>query len=145
MTKESKKKKFISKPYYPGGTRALGQFVRKHLKYPEEAKQQGIEGVVRIKIAIDYKGKVVGHEIISSLGHGCDEEAWRICQLLEFKIDQKLRRGKIRFHKTMNVHFHLPKAKKKSPSAVKYHYQITSSKTTNEKKKREGYSYTVEW
>lgn len=148
MAKDAKKRRFLPKPYYAGGNRAMSRFIDEHLQYPPPAQEAGVEGVVRIKIAINYKGAVIGHEILSSLGHGCDEEAIRLVHLLRFEVDGVVRKGKILFHKTLNIRFRMPKKKPGKPSASGYHYQLTSTKSATKsaaEKKKKGYSYTVEW
>lgn len=41
--------------------------------YPAEAKRLGIEGVVKVKLGIDEKGKVVQVKVLERAGHGFDE------------------------------------------------------------------------
>jgi protein TonB len=46
--------------------------------YPEMARRLGIEGKVRLKIAIDRKGNVKSVRILQKVGYGMDEEAIRV-------------------------------------------------------------------
>jgi TonB family protein len=41
--------------------------------YPDEAVQQGIEGVVKLRIALDEKGHVHDIKVLEGLGHGVDQ------------------------------------------------------------------------
>ena len=152
MSEHKKNKKFLPKTSYPGGTTALRKFIGKEMKYPKEALQKKVEGVVRIRIAIDYKGKVTDSTIVRSLGSGCDEEAQRIVSLMQWQVDRKLRKGKILFHRTLNIHFKLPKPKKvsASPKQTQVKYSITPSQAkTNEPPKAKnnsgGYTYTINY
>jgi TonB family protein len=160
MQKEGKVKKFLPRPQYPGGPKAINKFIHQHLKYPKDALAEKIEGVVVIKIDIDFKGKVVATKVISGLGYGCDEEAQRVCQLLLFDISDKLRRGKILFHKTLNIRFKLPviksvpQSKPSTPSEssspiTEVQYQITTTKKTTSATKTETkkavYNYTISY
>ncbi len=49
--------------------------------YPPEAKRQGIEGVVILRVDIDATGAVKKVDLVQGLGYGCDEAAidalWR--------------------------------------------------------------------
>lgn len=49
--------------------------------YPPEAKRQGIEGVVILRVDIDATGAVKKVDLVQGLGYGCDEMAiealWR--------------------------------------------------------------------
>ena len=148
MAKEKKDKNFIKKPVYEGGPKAMKEFVRKNLTYPAEALEKKIEGTVYIKYTIDYRGNVIETKVISSLGHGCDEEAERLVKMLTFKVP-KNRGIKVLFHKNIQIHFRLPKTPKKANKNMQVTYTYSSQKskkTSNEEKKDKssGYSYTID-
>jgi len=148
MKKERKDKHFIKKPFYEGGLKAMREYIGKNKKYPKEALEQKIEGTVYLRYTINYKGKVIDTKILSSLGHGCDKEATRVVKLLKFKV-QKNYVGKIKFFKTIQIHFKLPKEKPTPKPSRQISYNITSSKpkkTTPTKKDNDGgYSYTIKY
>ncbi len=53
-----------------------------NLNYPEQARSRGIQGRLRMLVALDASGKVVDVEILSSSGHAVlDDAAIRIVQL----------------------------------------------------------------
>jgi protein TonB len=54
-------------------------------EYPEEAKQLGVEGVIRVRLIVDEQGKVKAAKLLNSLGHGLDELALRRAQVIEFE------------------------------------------------------------
>ncbi|MBK8702003.1 MAG: energy transducer TonB [Saprospiraceae bacterium] len=110
MKKEKKDDSFIKKPFYKGGQKALNDFVYKELKYPKEALEQKVEGVVIIRYEIDFKGDVADAKVLKSLGHGCDEEALRVVRLLKFEVPKAPRKLKILFHKDIQVQFKPVKA-----------------------------------
>ncbi len=139
MKKHKKPHQFIVKPYYPGGNRAMGAFIKSNLKYPKEALKNNIEGVVMLVIDINHKGSVTGSKIKMSLGHGCDEEAQRIANLLRFKLDQVVRKGRTIFHKTIRIKFKLPEQSKQS---IKYHIVPTKKSSQSESS---SYSYTIDY
>ncbi|NNE30093.1 MAG: energy transducer TonB [Saprospiraceae bacterium] len=136
MKKERKEKHFIKKPDYPGGSKAIQAFIYKHLKYPKEALEKGIEGSVYLRYSIDQKGKVVDTRVISSLGYGCDEEAARVVKKLKFQVDKAFRR-RVTWHKKIRVWF-----KKKKPTKTNIQYQLKSD-PKKEKPTSSGYSYTI--
>ncbi len=107
MKKERKDKDFIKSAFYEGGKAALEAFVKKELRYPKEALEAKIEGTVSVRYSVDYKGKVTEANVISGLGHGCDEEALRIIRSLEFKVPAG---GKIKslYTRKLHIHFRLP-------------------------------------
>ena len=142
MQRQRKPKNFLPKPIYHGGPKAMGIFISKNLLYPPTALKNSIDGTVVLRLQIDYTGRVTGAKVKSGLGHGCDEEAQRVVKLLKFGIANKVRKGKILFHKTVNIHFRLPKPKKKvkTPPTTQINYNITSSKS---KKQSSSYNYTI--
>jgi len=147
MKKERKDKHFIKKPFYEGGLKAMREFIGKHKKYPKEALDNKIEGTVYLRYTINYKGKVIDAKILSSLGYGCDKEAIRVVKLLKFKVQKKYA-GKIKFFKTIQIHFKIPKEKDKSKATqISYNITPSNSKEKNPKKKDNGggYSYTIKY
>jgi protein TonB len=111
MAKESKPDHFIKQPTFKGGAKAIQQHVQYHLKYPEEALNNKIEGTVHVRYDIDFKGNVVDGKVIKGIGHGCDEEAIRIVKLMKFDVVKGPRKLKIVYHKDIQIHFKLPKSK----------------------------------
>lgn len=49
--------------------------IMKKLIYPESAKEDKIQGTVKIKAFIDEYGEVTQDEVVQGIGHGCDEAA----------------------------------------------------------------------
>jgi TonB family protein len=89
---ESSKEKSIEKdaftfveqmPEFVGGVNALMNFMQSNVKYPAEAKQNGVEGKVMVQFIVDEQGKVIEPKIIKGIGYGCDEEALRVINLLK--------------------------------------------------------------
>jgi TonB family protein len=111
MKKERKKEQFIQQPNYVGGDKAMTAFIYQHLKIPELALQNNIEGTVYLEFGIDFKGNVIETRVIKGLGFGCDEEAERVVKLLKFDMG-KYPGMKIVFHKKAKIFF------KKAPIPV---------------------------
>ena len=64
MKKSKKPESFIHSPFYPGGNKAMDQFIHSELKYPPEAESKNIEGMVVVTISIDMDGKVYESKIL---------------------------------------------------------------------------------
>lgn len=133
MKKERKDKDFIKSAYFEGGRAALDAYVKKELQYPREALEAKIEGTVSLRYTVDYKGHVTDVQVISGIGHGCDEEAVRIVRSLKFRVPDD---GKIksRYSRKVHIHFRLPgspeiqtptKTPEPAASALQIQYQIT--------------------
>ena len=116
------------------------------MKYPKEALKNKTEGTVFLRYDINYKGKVVGTHILSSLSKACDAEAIRLVHLLKFEVP-KTRKVKVLFHKKIQIHFKLPKQKPApAPQTTAYQYTTVPSKKkeVSAKDKKVGYSYTIQ-
>ena len=140
MQKERKDKHFIKKPQFPGGDKAMLNFIKTQLRYPQEARENQIEGTVHVKFEINQVGEVTNPKIIAGIGYGCDEEAIRVVQLLKFDIP-KNRRKNLLFNKTIQIHFRnksksIDEASKVEP---KVQYILTPQNNTENK----SYSYQI--
>ncbi len=168
MDKDSRDKRFIRKPIFRGGNKEFSKFITANLKYPAAALEAKIEGTVRVKYDIDNKGDVIKTKVLSSVGHGCDEEAVRVIKLLKFDIPKGPRKLKIIFHRTTKIKFAIPIVEKKvakpSPKQLvekdkqlvekdkqgaNLSYQYTNKsknkKQKEDKKAQQTYNYTVSW
>ena len=65
-------------PEYIGGESAMYEFIGKNIKYPDEAKKEGIQGRVFISFVVEKDGQISNIEILRGIGGGCDEEAVRV-------------------------------------------------------------------
>jgi TonB family protein len=136
-----KEKKFLNMPTYPGGTKALKEFINNNLKYPPAAIKKNIEGTVVVSYDIDHQGLISNIHLIKSLGFGCDEEAVRLVSLLQF--NQSYNKG-IRVKKTMKLRVDFQLRKEQSG----FHYEIIEKKkpvnpSENEIKQTITYSYSI--
>lgn len=69
-------------PEFPGGMKALMDFIQKNIRYPEEARKNGIQGRVAVSVVIDENGRVTDPVIMRSRYPALDEEALRIVGLM---------------------------------------------------------------
>ena len=142
------KERFLKTPTYDGGLKAMRQFIQQNMQYPKAALEAKVEGTVHVKYDIDYKGNVPKATIVTGIGHGCDEEAIRLVKLFKFKAP-KNHKLKVVFHRSIKIHFHLPKVKpvpKPKASSTSIQYTYTTKKSASKKeapKKSGGYSYTI--
>lgn len=65
-------------PAFPGGLTALGQYLAQNLRYPAEARQNGIQGAVIVEFVVAKTGGIRDLRVIKGIGGGCDEEAVRV-------------------------------------------------------------------
>lgn len=70
-------------PTFPGGERALREFIRNNRQYPEECKARRLTGKVTVTITIAPDGVPDKMEITSSSGiEAMDNEAMRVAELM---------------------------------------------------------------
>lgn len=75
---EEEFKVFDNQPIPEQGMKALYDYIGENLKYPQEAKEKGIEGKVFVQFIVDKDGKLTEVMAIKGIGGGCDEEAVRV-------------------------------------------------------------------
>ncbi len=67
-------------PEYPGGEKALYEYLATNIKYPYDARVKGIQGRVFVSFIVDTDGYVKDIQVIRGIGGGCDEEAVRLVE-----------------------------------------------------------------
>lgn len=70
-------------PMYPGGDQELLNFIKNNVIYPEEAKQQKIEGRVILRFAVTSRGDVDHISVLKGVDPLLDNEAIRVASLLK--------------------------------------------------------------
>ncbi len=65
-------------PEFPGGEKALIDFIQNNMKYPKLAKKLGTEGKVFVEFVIDENGNISSIKVAKGIGGGCDQEAVRV-------------------------------------------------------------------
>jgi TonB family protein len=68
----------------PARPRGNTDFISVGADYPQEAKQLGIEGHIRVRLIVGADGKVRATRLLDSLGHGLDQLAVAKAKLIEF-------------------------------------------------------------
>ena len=60
----------------------LMSFLAKHLRYPQIAQENGIEGMCVVQFIIDSDGHLLDCKLARDIGGGCGQEALRVMKLL---------------------------------------------------------------
>ena len=94
-------------PQFPGGEKAINEFISKTLQYPVIAQENGIQGKVVCSFIINQDGSVRDAEVVSGVDPSLDREALRIVSAMP-KWTPGTQRGKaVRVKYTMPVTFTL--------------------------------------
>lgn len=89
-------------PSFPGGDGARMKFLQENIKYPQMARESGIQGTVYVTFVVERNGSVTDVKILRGIGGGCDEEAVRVVKNMP-KWEPGKQRGK-----PVRVQFNMP-------------------------------------
>ena len=94
-------------PAFPGGEAKLMEYVGKNIKYPQIARETGIQGRVFIGFVVEPDGSVSNVKLLRGIGGGCDEEAMRVVKSMPKWKPGKQRGKAVRVKYTVPVNFKL--------------------------------------
>ena len=69
-------------PIFPGGDKAMYEFLAKNLKYPQAAQDSNIQGKVYVQFTVDKDGTIINPKVARDIGGGCGEEALRVVKMM---------------------------------------------------------------
>lgn len=69
-------------PEFNGGYDAMMEFIRENLRYPADARQQGVEGTVYVSFIVETDGRVTSSKIIRGISAACDNEVLRMMEIM---------------------------------------------------------------
>ena len=96
-----------TQPQFPGGEDSLYSFITTHLRYPEVAKYNGIEGKVFLTFVIETDGSITNVKILRDIGGGCGKEAKRVVEMMPKWIPGKQNGKPVRVQYNLPVTFEL--------------------------------------
>ncbi len=94
-------------PAYPGGDQKLMEYVAKNIKYPQIARETGIQGRVFVGFVVEPDGSVSNVKVLRGIGGGCDEEAVRVVKSMPKWKPGKQRGKAVRVSYMLPVNFKL--------------------------------------
>jgi len=94
-------------PEFPGGDEALRKHIASVVKYPEEAKKNGISGKVYITFIVDEEGKVTKAKVVRGVDPSLDKEALRVVSELPNWKPGKQRGKAVKVSYTVPISFAL--------------------------------------
>ena len=65
-------------PQFPGGVKEMMNFIKKNLRYPVIAQEQGKTGTVLVQFIVDKNGKIANAKVINEANSALGEEAIRM-------------------------------------------------------------------
>lgn len=100
-------------PKFPGGDKALIEFLQKNVKYPVEAQKKGVEGRVVVSFVVEKDGSLTEIKTVKSVDPLLDEEAVRVVSAMP-KWEPGKQKGK-----PVRVKYNVPISFKLTGSATK--------------------------
>ncbi len=101
------------KPVFPGGQKALMEFLKSNLVYPKAARDSSIQGRVIIKFTVEKDGSITDVEVVRGVHPALDEEAVRVVSMMP-KWQPAMRKGDpIRSKFSLPIYFRLADEEKK--------------------------------
>ncbi len=91
-------------PDFPGGTKALAEFMRRHLRNPRELEEEETV-LVRVKFVVGYDGKLKSFEIVRDGGAEFNQEVIRVLKKMPDWIPGKNSGKQVSAMHTMQVRF----------------------------------------
>ena len=97
-------------PKPAGGMEGWMNYLAESLKYPEEAKERGIEGTVILAFIVNSDGTITDIQTLRGIGGGCDQEAMRVIQNAPKWTPGQLGGKAVRVRMRLPLRFILPKS-----------------------------------
>lgn len=96
-----------NQPQYPGGKDAQIKFLATNIKYPQEARKAGIQGMVYVTYVVEKDGSITDVRFLRGIGGGCDEEAVRVIKAMPSWIPGTQRGEAVRVQFNLPIRFTL--------------------------------------
>ena len=96
------------RPSFPGGYKALQEFIEKEKKHPDEALKKREAGAVYVVFTVDTLGNIIHPRVATSVSPSLDREALRIVRKMPKWIPAKEGNKKIKMDFTVIITFYAP-------------------------------------
>ena len=97
-------------PEFPGGTMALLEYLAKTIKYPQNCRDEKIQGRVLVSFIVEKDGSMTGFEVVKSVHPDLDAEALKVLKAMPAWKPGTQHGEKVRVKFTVPVNFRLSAA-----------------------------------
>ncbi|WP_162055187.1 energy transducer TonB [Pontibacter pamirensis] len=80
-------------PAFEGSEEKMFEFLHEHVRYPKEAREAGVEGIVVVKFIVERDGSITDVEMEKNLHPEIDQEALRVARMTDRKWKPGLQDG----------------------------------------------------
>lgn len=105
MSQKKDKKDKIEQPEYPGGLKALHEYIISELQYPEEAMLNHEVGEVLVAFTVGADGHLSGVRVLRSVSESLDKEAMRVISKSGYWYPGKKNGEPVRFDMSIPINF----------------------------------------
>ncbi len=92
-------------PAYPGGPKAMMEFLMKHIKYPAACQEMGIQGRVFVQFVVNTDGSICNVTVLKPVDERLDAEAVRVVSSMQNWTPGKMGGKAVRCKFTLPVSF----------------------------------------
>ena len=94
-------------PQFPGGERAMSEWLQRNIKYPIEAYEANEQGMVYVQFIVYKTGELSDFKIIRGVSDSIDAEALRVVKKMPNWIPGTVRGTKVSVRYTLPISFKL--------------------------------------
>jgi len=94
-------------PGFPGGDVEMRRFLQQNIRFPQLAREAGIQGTVFVQFTVERDGSITNVRVARGIGGGCDEEAIRVVSMMPRWTPGKQRGRPVRVNISMPIRFTL--------------------------------------
>jgi len=94
-------------PSFPGGDEALTEYISANMKYPDIAKENGIEGVVPVSFVVKTDGSIGSIKVLRMIDPDLEAEAIRLVKSMPAWIPAKENGVAVESTRTLDIKFRL--------------------------------------
>jgi TonB family protein len=103
-------------PEFPGGDEARMKYLMENIKYPDEARKNGIQGTAYVTFVVEKDGSISNVKVLRGFDKACDEESVRVIKNMPNWKPGKQKGKAVRVQFNMPIRFALgDKKEEKKP------------------------------
>ena len=94
-------------PQFPGGDEARVKYMIENVKYPETAKDKGVQGSVYVSFVVEKDGRITNTKVVKGVEKSLDTEAFRVVSAMPKWTPGKEKGKAVRVQFNMPIQFKL--------------------------------------
>jgi TonB family protein len=103
-------------PQFPGGHVAMAQFIQDNFEYPEEAREDGDQGIVYVTFVVEKDGSITYAKIRKGVHESLNAEALRLINKMPKWTPAEQAGKPVRVNFTLPIHFRIASETPKEPA-----------------------------